>query len=115
MSRQNWQILHKIFKDRFTRAWGLVTERRIKKYTFRPSGRTLWVAIGNNLEYLIYPEAGYCSCSDFYFRVLDQETPLCYHILAQKIAETLDYFDHIMEDDEAYDKLLEIWKNNAMR
>ena len=110
ISRQNWQRLRNTFGDRFEKAWKLVTENRVKKYVFKPSGRTLWVAIGQNAEYLIYSNAGYCSCSDFYFRVLDHEKAYCYHILAQKIAEALNHYDLVEEEDEAYEPLLDIWK-----
>jgi predicted nucleic acid-binding Zn finger protein len=113
ISRRNWMRLHEAYGDRFTKAWGLMTERRIKKYTFKPSGRIIWIAVGNSGEYLIYPHAGYCGCSDFYFRVLDRETPLCYHLLAQKLAEALHHYDDIPEDDEAYRRLMEIWKHYA--
>jgi hypothetical protein len=45
ISRQNWQRLRDVFGNRFTNAWRLVTESRVKKYVFKPSGRTLWIAI----------------------------------------------------------------------
>ena len=114
ISRQNWQRLRNTFGDRFEKAWKLVTENRIKKYMFKPSKRTLWVAIGQNAEYLIYSNAGYCTCSDFYFRVLDHEKAYCYHLLAQKIAEALNHYDLIEVEDEAYEPLLEIWKEYSV-
>jgi len=114
ISRQNWQRLRNTFGDRFDKAWRLVTENRIKKYVFKPSNRTLWIAIGQNAEYLIYSKAGYCSCSDFYFRVLDHEKAYCYHLIAQKIAEALNHYDLIEEEDEAYDTLLGIWKDYSV-
>lgn len=114
ISRQNWQRLREIFGNRFTNAWRLVTENRIKKYVFKPSERAFWVAIGNSAEYMIYSHAGYCACSDFYFRVLDEEKALCYHLLAQKLAEALDHYDLIEEDDEAYNQLTSIWKRYSI-
>ena len=114
ISRHNWQRLRSTFGERFDKSWKLVTENRIKKYVFKPSNRTLWVAIGQNAEYLIYSHAGHCSCSDFYFRVLDNEKAYCYHLLAQKIAEALNHYDLIEEDDEAYEALLEIWKGYSV-
>ncbi|MCJ7731248.1 hypothetical protein MUP51_02925 [Candidatus Bathyarchaeota archaeon] len=114
ISRQNWQRLRNTFGDRFDKAWKLVTETRIKKYIFKPSMRSLWVAIGQNAEYLLYSNAGYCSCSDFYFRVLDNEQAYCYHVLAQKIAEALNHYDLVEEEDEAYESLLEIWKEYSV-
>lgn len=110
LRRISWQHLHNTFGDRFTKAWRLVTENRIKKYVFRPSDRIVWIAVGQSGEYLIYPNAGYCGCSDFYFRVLDGEAALCYHLIAQKIAEALNRFDIIFEEDEVYNTLLEVWK-----
>jgi len=114
LSRPNWQMLRSIFGKRFFQAWDLVVKRRIKKYIFRPSEREVWIAIGNSGEYLIYPHAGYCSCSDFYFRVLDEEVAFCYHLLAQKLAEALEYYDTILEEDEFYRELMDIWKAYAM-
>lgn len=110
LSRISWQRLHNTFGDRFTNAWRLVTENRINKYVFRPSDRIVWIAVGQSGEYLIYPHAGYCSCGDFYFRVLDGEAALCYHLIAQKIAEALNHFDIIFEEDEVFNTLLEVWK-----
>jgi predicted nucleic acid-binding Zn finger protein len=110
LSRLNWQRLRRIFGERFLSAWDLVVNHRIKKYVFRPSEREVWIAIGNTGEYLIYPQAGYCSCSDFYFRVLDEEVAFCYHLIAQKLAEALGYFDLIPEEDEVYRELMGIWE-----
>jgi hypothetical protein len=39
ISRTNWERLRGTFGDRFDKAWRLVQERRVKRYTFRPSGR----------------------------------------------------------------------------
>jgi len=110
LSRVNWQRLLSTFKDRFERAWRLVTERRIKRYVFHPSGRVVWIAVGQGGEYLILPAAGYCGCSDFYFRVVNGEAGVCYHLLAMKLADALDSFDVIDEEDEAYRLLMEEWK-----
>ncbi len=114
LSRFNWKRLMDAFGDRFTRAWGMVTENRVKRYVFRPSGREVWIAVGNNAEYMIYPYAGYCSCSDFYFRVLDEEVAVCYHVLAQRLAEALRHYDTVHEEDEAYHTLMDIWKRYAV-
>jgi predicted nucleic acid-binding Zn finger protein len=110
LSRLSWQRLQSSFGDRFIKAWKLVTEKRMKKYIFRPSNRKIWIAVGHSGEYIIYPDAEYCSCNDFYFRVLDGETALCYHLIAQKIANTLDFYDVIPEEDDVYPLLLKVWK-----
>jgi predicted nucleic acid-binding Zn finger protein len=56
------------------------------------------------------PAAGFCSCDDFYFRVMDRETNICYHLIAQKIADALEWYDKIEEEDRLYDCLMEEWK-----
>jgi predicted nucleic acid-binding Zn finger protein len=115
ISRHNWQRLRNVFGERFDKAWKLVIDKRVKKYVFSPSEKNLWIAIGQNAEYLIYSSASYCSCNDFYFRVLDHEKAYCYHLIAQEIAEALNHYDLIEEDDEAYNTLLNIWKNYSIR
>ena len=110
LSRSNWERLRGTFGYRFDRAWKLVQEKRVKKYTFHPSRRVVWVVIGQRGEYQIYPNAGYCGCDDFYFRVVDGEAGLCYHLLGQRLAEALGSFDLVEEEDEAYHLLTEEWR-----
>ena len=110
VSRANWERLRSVFGDRFDRAWRLVQEKRVKRYTFRPTGRVIWVVIGQGGEYQVYPAAGYCGCDDFYFRVVDGEAGLCYHLLGQRLAEALDSFDPVDEDEEAYRFLTDEWR-----
>jgi predicted nucleic acid-binding Zn finger protein len=96
--------------SRFTKAWEALKEGRVKRYIFSPSGRIVWIVVGREREYQIMPAAGFCSCDDFYFRVMDREAHICYHLIAQKIADALGWFDKIEEDDETYDYLMEEWK-----
>jgi predicted nucleic acid-binding Zn finger protein len=110
ISRSNWERLRGTFGYRFDRAWRLVLERRVKRYTFHPSGRIIWVVIGQGGEYQVYPKAGYCGCDDFYFRVVDGETGLCYHLLGQRLAEALGSYDSVEEEDEAYALLIGEWR-----
>jgi predicted nucleic acid-binding Zn finger protein len=98
------------FGSRFVKAWKALKEKRIKKYVFDPSGRIIWIVVGKGREYLIMPAADFCSCDDFYFRVMDREVHLCYHLIAQKLAEALKWYDFIEERDELYNSLLEEWR-----
>ena len=98
------------FGSRFTKALDTLNEKRVKKYVFSPSGRVVWIVVGREREYQIMPAAGFCSCDDFYFRVMDQEAHICYHLIAQKIACTLGGYDKVEEEDRLYDCLLEEWK-----
>ena len=96
--------------SRFTKAWDTIKEERVKKYVFNPSGRIVWIVVGREREYQIIPAAAFCSCDDFYFRVMDREANICYHLIAQKIAEALERYDKVDEEDRLYDCLMEEWK-----
>ena len=102
--------LSEAFGSRFTKAWDTIKEKRVKKYVFSPSGRVVWIVVGRERDYQIMPAAGFCSCDDFYFRVMDRETNICYHLIAQKIADALELYDKAEEEDMLYDCLLEEWK-----
>ena len=96
--------------SRFTKAWDAIKEERVKKYVFSPSGRIVWIVVGREREYQIMPAAAFCSCDDFYFRVMDREANICYHLIAQKIAEALERYDKVEEEDRLYECLMEEWK-----
>ena len=98
------------FGSRFTKAWEALREKRVKKYVFKPSSRIVWIVVGRERDYLIMPLAEFCSCDDFYFRVMDGEVHLCYHLIAQKIAAAFKWYDELEENDELYDSLTEEWK-----
>jgi len=107
---KNLTKLYEIFGQRFIKAFEALKENRVKKYVFKPSGRIIWVVVGKERDYLIMPEAEFCPCDDFYFRVLDKEVHLCYHLIAQKIAKILGWYETLEEHDELYDSLMEEWK-----
>jgi predicted nucleic acid-binding Zn finger protein len=102
--------LYEIFGQRFTKAFETVKENRVKKYSFKPSGRTVWIVVGRERDYLIMPDAEFCPCDDFYFRVLDKKVHVCYHLIAQKLAKNLDWYAAIEEHDELFASLMDEWK-----
>jgi predicted nucleic acid-binding Zn finger protein len=102
--------LYDLFGQRFTKALEALKENRVKKYVFRPSNRVVWIVVGRERDYLIMAEAEFCTCDDFYFRVLDKKIHLCYHLIAQKIARNLGWFEVIDENDELYSSLMNEWK-----
>ena len=102
--------LYEVFGQRFTRAFEALKENRVKKYVFRPSGRNVWIVVGKERDYLIMPEAEFCMCDDFYFRVVDKKVHLCYHLIAQKLAKALGWYEGIEEHDELYSSLMDEWK-----
>jgi len=85
-----------------------IIDRGIIKYIHQPSKRELWVAIGKNDIYLIYPKI-YCSCQDFYFQVIQSEErtkKICKHILAQIICEAIDRYKEVRIDDPEFKELI---------
>ncbi len=102
--------LYELFGQRFARAFETLQENRVKKYVFKPSGRIVWIVVGKERDYLIMPQAEFCMCDDFYFRVLDRQVHLCYHLIAQKIANVLEWYDIVSENDELYDSLMREWR-----
>ncbi len=110
LTGKNLTRLYEIFGQRFTKAFEALKENRVKKYVFKQSGKTVWIVVGKERDYLIMPEAEFCSCDDFYFRVMDREVHLCYHLIAQKIANILEWYENIKERDELYDSLMNEWK-----
>jgi len=110
LSGDNLTELYELFGSRFTKALDALKEGRVKKYIFKPSGRIVWIVVGRERDYLIIPEAEFCTCDDFYFRVLDKKVHMCYHILTQKIAANLGWLELIEENDECFDMLMNEWK-----
>ena len=110
LSGDNLTDLYELFGQRFTKALDALKESRVKKYIFKPSGRIVWIVIGRERDYLIMPEAEFCTCDDFYFRVLDKKVHMCYHPLTQKIAQNLGWFEVIEENDDTFNMLMKEWK-----
>lgn len=94
------------YGELFLRAIKAVEEKRVKKYVFKPSGKSLWVVVGKTRKYLVIPDF-YCSCDDFYFNVVTRnKRQICYHILARKIAEALKLYQIINLKDELFKDIL---------
>ncbi|MCS7145599.1 MAG: hypothetical protein RMJ28_03750 [Nitrososphaerota archaeon] len=87
----------------------LAESGRVKRYVFKPSERVRWIVVGRERDYLILPEAPYCSCDDFYFRVIHGQKPRCYHLEALEIALRERLYEEIEEEDSWYDRLMREW------
>ena len=111
LTRTQWDRLKSTIGDRFDKAWQLVEQRRVKKYVFQPSGRVVWIVVGKNSEYQVLPLSGYCDCNDFYFRVVNGEAGLCYHLTGQRLVEALETYEEVTEGDEFYDSLMAEWRH----
>src|SRR5207245_11255638 len=85
-SEDQKQNLTNVFQKRFQQALVLVEEGKVRKYEFLPSGRTVWVVAGRGRDYQILPDSLFCTCDDYYFRVMEHKKQLCYHIIAQQLS-----------------------------
>lgn len=87
-----------------------VIKRGITKYTFKPSGKIVWTAMGQNNEYLLYPKV-YCGCIDFYKNVVIKRIRgFCKHIIAQVICEALDNYQISIIEDDKFANFMEHFK-----
>ncbi len=100
------------FGKRFENALQALKKWRVKRYMFKPSQRVVWIVVGRERDYQIIPGADFCTCDDFYFRVVDREVHLCYHLIAQKLAEALGEYDTIEEYDDLYETLMREWRQS---
>ncbi len=103
-------ILNKMYGERQGRAIKAVEEGRVKKYVFQPSDRIIWIVVGTERDYQTIPSVNYCICDDFYFHVISHEIGLCYHLLAQMLAEALDKFELFAVHDRMYEPLMSEWR-----
>ncbi len=98
------------YGKRFVRALKSVEEGRVAKYLFKPSESRTWVVHGRRREYLVIPEI-YCTCRSFYQSVvIAREVKMCYHLLAQRIAELRNENETIESSDVERRKLYVKWR-----
>lgn len=103
------ETLSKIFEKRLPPALGIVEARNVSSYRFKPSGRTIWIVKGRKGDYQVMPESMFCTCDDYYFRVMDNKKQLCYHLVAQQIAEALGNYSVNDLSDARYSEVVSKW------
>ena len=109
-TREQVSRLNELFGSRFDNALQIVEQNKVKLYVFDPSRRREWIVVGKSKDYQILPKAEFCACDDYYFRVIGGKAPLCYHLIAQKLAEASGKFDLIRESDDKYEILMRRWR-----
>ena len=98
------------YGKKFVRALRVVEEKKVEKYHFKPSDSTTWIVKGRARRYLVIPKT-YCTCRSFYQEVvISRESDLCYHLLAQQIAEIRNQHELIESTDTARRKLYVEWR-----
>jgi predicted nucleic acid-binding Zn finger protein len=87
---------------KFDKAIDVVLAGGVKETVFRPSGRRVFTVVGNLADEFIDPEKPYCSCSNFFFRVLGGKDETCYHLLSYKIASRAGMVETTEFKDDEY-------------
>ena len=100
----------KSFDKKFDEAMKLVDQGRVRQVSFTPSGRTVWVVKGRKKDYQVVPQSMFCTCDDYYFRVMGHKKQLCYHLIAQHLAEALGMHGRTDLVDSEYAGFTEKWK-----
>ncbi len=80
----------------------------VKVHVFLPSNRTIYTVVGSGGDEFIDPEKPYCSCNNFFFRVLDGKREYCYHLLGYRIALEAGRIEQISFDDDEYPDFLRL-------
>ncbi len=104
------EALEKTFGERFTNGWELANSKKVRRYEFKPSERVVWAVQGRKDQYQVMPDIPFCYCDDYYFRVMDKKRGLCYHIIAQHIAEALNKFEKVSRSDSQYSSITDRWR-----
>ena len=98
------------YGKKFIRALRVVEEKRVDKYQFKPSDSITWVVKGRARQYMVIPKI-YCTCRSFYQEVvISRESNMCYHLLAQQIAEIRNQYEIVDSTDTKRRKLYVEWR-----
>jgi predicted nucleic acid-binding Zn finger protein len=98
------------YGKRFVRALRVVEEKKVRKYQFRPSETTVWTVKGRARQYMVIPRV-YCTCRSFYQDVvISREINMCYHLLAQQIAEIRNLYDVVESTDAERRRMYIEWR-----
>ncbi len=103
-------VLEGTFQKRFQQALALVEQGKVRQFRFEPSGRRVWVVNGRKGEYQVVPDSMFCTCDDYYFRVIGHKRQLCYHLIAQFLAEAMGRFGRFSSEDGDYANFTAKWK-----
>lgn len=98
------------YGKRFVRALQAAEENKVAKYQFQPSNTTTWIVRGRGRQYMVIPKV-YCTCRSFYQDVvISREIKMCYHLLAQQIAEIRNLYDSVDSSDAERRKMYVEWR-----
>lgn len=91
---------------KFSKAVQTVLSGGVKKHLFVPSDRVIYTVVGSDGDEFIDPQKQFCTCHDFFFKVLGGKEELCYHLLSYKMAREAKRLETVVFSDEEYVPLL---------
>ena len=91
---------------KYEKAIDTVLAGGVKECRFLPSGRKVFSVVGTLGDEFIDPEKPYCSCSNFFFRVMGGSEELCYHLLSYRIALKTGRVTVVEFSDDEYGEYL---------
>ena len=98
------------YGKRFVRALRVAEEKKVSMYHFRPSDTAVWIVRGRARQYMVIPKI-YCTCRSFYQEVvISREINMCYHILAQQIAEIRNLYELVESTDTERHRMYSEWR-----
>jgi predicted nucleic acid-binding Zn finger protein len=109
LTQDDIEFFRNKYGKKFIRALRAVEEGKVAKYHFLPSESETWIVEGRR-EYLVVPNL-YCTCRSFYQEVvIAREVTMCYHLLAQRIAEIREQYKPIESTDTERRQLFVEWR-----
>ncbi|MCX8169548.1 MAG: hypothetical protein N3D72_00485 [Candidatus Methanomethyliaceae archaeon] len=106
--------LEEHYGAKYIKAMEALESFSVKKYVFLPSNRVVWIVVGKKREYFVIPRI-YCQCNEFYINVvIKRKSDLCYHILAQAIAERIGKYETYKVSDSDFIRLNTEWKREEV-
>lgn len=110
LTQSDIDYFRKKYGKKFVRALRAVEEKKVDKYHFKPSDSMTWIVKGRTRHYMVIPQI-YCTCRSFYQEVvIARESSMCYHLLAQQIAEIREQYETIDSTDTTRRKLYVEWR-----
>ncbi|NP_001144742.2 uncharacterized protein LOC100277790 [Zea mays] len=110
-SDEHLSILETLFGKNMLRACKIVDERGVRRVTGAPSGRSVFLVMGESKrkeEYLCFPEH-LCTCYSFFYDVVGRGEQLsCKHQLAARLAEAVGEHQEVEVKDEELANMLVI-------
>ena len=91
-----------MYGTKLDRAIEVVLSGGVKEARFLPSGRKIVTVVGRMGDEFVDPDKSYCSCSNYFFRVVGGREEICYHLLSYKVASNAGRVDIIEFSDEEY-------------